>query len=37
MNSLDSDVVSGSERYGLVQLGPLRLYAVLEWVCVFSL
>lgn len=31
------DVLSGSERYGLVQLGPLLLYTVLEWVCVFSM
>lgn len=31
------DVLSGSERYGLVQLCPLLLYTVLEWVCVFSI
>lgn len=32
-----TDVLSGSERYGLVQLRPLHLYTVLEWVCVFSM
>ena len=32
-----TDVLFGSERYGLVQLRPLRLYTVLEWVCVFSM
>lgn len=35
--STPTDVLSGSERYGLVQLCPLRLYTVLEWVCVFSM
>lgn len=41
VNSLDPDVLSTADKYGLVQLGPLSLHTVFEWgvwgvcVCVF--